>query len=155
MGIFDFVKEAGEAIGVIKDKEKEAREEAAEELSIANKLSQVVVRLGLDIKNLRIDFDDGVATIHGTTETNAEREKVILAVGNSSGVAKVDDRIQVVAPEPEATMYTVVKGDTLSKISKVHYGDAMQYSKIFEANKPMLTDPDLIYPGQVLRIPPA
>ncbi len=155
MGIFDFVKEAGEAIGVIKDKKKEAREEAAAERSIASKLTQVVVRLGLEIKDLRIDFDDGVATIHGTTETNAEREKVILAVGNSSGVAKVDDRIQVVAPEPEATMYTVVKGDTLSKISKAHYGDAMQYSKIFEANKPMLTDPDLIYPGQVLRIPPA
>ena len=57
--------------------------------------------------------------------------------------------------EPEATYYTVVSGDTLSKISKAQYGDPNKYMKIFEANKPMLTHPDKIYPGQVLRIPPA
>ncbi len=56
--------------------------------------------------------------------------------------------------EPEAKYYTVVKGDTLSKIAKASYGDAMKYPVIFEANKPMLKDPDKIYPGQVLRIPP-
>ena len=56
-------------------------------------------------------------------------------------------------PEPEATYYTVVSGDTLSKIAKEQYGNAMKYPVIFEANKPMLTDPDKIYPGQVLRIP--
>ena len=60
----------------------------------------------------------------------------------------------VVAPEPESTFYTVVSGDSLSKIAKAHYGDAMKYPMIFEANKPMLKDPNLIYPGQVLRIPP-
>jgi nucleoid-associated protein YgaU len=48
----------------------------------------------------------------------------------------------------------VVKGDNLSKISKQHYGDPNKYMKIFEANKPMLSHPDKIYPGQVLRIPP-
>jgi len=51
-------------------------------------------------------------------------------------------------------MYTVKSGDSLSKIAKAHYGDAMKYPVIFEANKPQLTDPDKIYPGQVLRIPP-
>ena len=56
--------------------------------------------------------------------------------------------------EPEAKYYTVVKGDSLSKIAKQYYGDAMKYPVIFDANKPMLTDPDKIYPGQVLRIPP-
>jgi nucleoid-associated protein YgaU len=63
--------------------------------------------------------------------------------------------LAVVAPEPEpvAVFYTVVSGDTLSGISKKHYGDAMKYMKIFEANTPMLQDPDKIYPGQVLRIP--
>jgi nucleoid-associated protein YgaU len=50
--------------------------------------------------------------------------------------------------------YTVVKGDTLSKIAKEFYGDASKYPVIFEANTPMLKDPDLIYPGQVLRVPP-
>ena len=76
-------------------------------------------------------------------------------MGNVAGVAQVDDRIVVEAPEPEATFYTVVGGDTLSKIAKEHYGDAMKYPVIFEANKPMLTDPNKIYVGQVLRIPPA
>jgi nucleoid-associated protein YgaU len=50
--------------------------------------------------------------------------------------------------------YTVQKGDTLSKISKQFYGDANKYMKIFDANKPMLSDPNKIYPGQNLRIPP-
>jgi nucleoid-associated protein YgaU len=48
----------------------------------------------------------------------------------------------------------VVKGDTLSKIAKEFYGNANEYMRIFEANKPMLTHPDKIYPGQSLRIPP-
>ena len=78
----------------------------------------------------------------------------MLAVGSVAGVAGVDDQIVVEAPEPEATFYTVVSGDTLSKIAKEHYGDAMKYPVIFEANRPMLTDPDKIYVGQVLRIPP-
>ena len=81
----------------------------------------------------------------------------MLAVGNTAGIARVDDRIEVVEvakKEPEATYYTVVKGDSLSKIAKAQYGDPMKYPAIFEANRPMLKDPDLIYPGQVLRIPP-
>ena len=51
-------------------------------------------------------------------------------------------------------MYEVKSGDTLSKIAREFYGDAMKYPAIFEANKPLLSDPDKIYPGQVLRIPP-
>jgi nucleoid-associated protein YgaU len=57
-------------------------------------------------------------------------------------------------PEPESTFYTVQSGDTLSGIAKAQYGSAGLYVKIFEANQPMLTDPNKIYPGQVLRIPP-
>jgi nucleoid-associated protein YgaU len=60
----------------------------------------------------------------------------------------------VAKAEPEATFYTVKRGDTLSGIAKAHYGNAGKYMVIFEANKPMLEDPDKIYPGQVLRIPP-
>ena len=89
-------------------------------------------------------------------QTGSEREIVILTAGNTKGVGRVDDRLTVEAPEPEpaAVIYTVVSGDTLSGIAKAQYGDAMKYMKIFEANKPMLEDPDKIYPGQVLRIPP-
>ena len=83
----------------------------------------------------------------------------LLIVSNTgrqhvAGVAQVKDMMSVDQSEPEATYYTVVSGDTLSKISKANYGDANKYMKIFEANKPMLKDANLIYPGQVLRIPP-
>ena len=74
-------------------------------------------------------------------------------MGNVQYVAHVVDHIAVSAPEPESRMYTVKSGDTLSKIAKEMYGDANQYNKIFEANKPLLSDPNKIYPGQVLRIP--
>ena len=56
-------------------------------------------------------------------------------------------------PAEESRYYTVVSGDTLSAIAKKQYGNANDYMKIFEANKPMLSNPDKIYPGQLLRIP--
>ncbi len=83
----------------------------------------------------------------------AVREKVVLALGNTEGVSQVDDQMDVQAEAPEATLYTVEKGDSLSKIAKQHYGDPMKYPLIFDANRPMLEDPNLTYPGQVLRIP--
>ena len=83
----------------------------------------------------------------------ATKKKVVLVVGNSEGIATVDDQMTVQHTEPEAQFHTVVSGDSLSKIAKHYYGDAMKYPVIFEANKPMLSDPDKIYPGQVLRIP--
>ena len=89
----------------------------------------------------------------GTVAAQDVREKVILVVGNTAGVESVHDNLAVDKPEPEAKFYTVVRGDTLSKIAKEFYGNANKYPKIFEANKPMLKDPDKIYPGQVLRIP--
>ena len=82
-----------------------------------------------------------------------EREKVILAVGNVAGVAKVEDAIETPEPAPEPVFHTVAKGDTLSAIAKKTLGSANRYMEIFEANKPMLKHPDKIYPGQVLRIP--
>jgi nucleoid-associated protein YgaU len=81
------------------------------------------------------------------------KEKLVLALGNVTGIASVDDRLTVVNPEPEADFYEVKSGDSLSKIAKKYYGNAMEYNRIFEANKPMLKDPDKIYPGQMLRIP--
>jgi LysM repeat protein len=152
MGLIKFVKEAGaKVLGKEKDVTKT---EEFQELRQGNLLMQHVMGLGLGIDDLKITYDDGVASVFGTTESQADREKVILAVGNTKDVESVDDMIQVVKAEPEAAYYTVVSGDSLSKIAKVQYGDAMKYPMIFEANQPMLTDPDKIYPGQVLRIPP-
>ncbi|MEN8143614.1 MAG: peptidoglycan-binding protein LysM [Gemmatimonadota bacterium] len=154
MGIFKFVKDAGAKIFKRGPSEEDQRQEGLDEMAKGNALVRMVLDLGLAIEDLRVSYDNGVATVSGTTETQADKEKVILAIGNSQGVAEVDDRIEVVTPEPEATMYTVVSGDSLSKIALAHYGDAMKYPMIFEANRPMLEDPDKIYPGQVLRIPP-
>jgi nucleoid-associated protein YgaU len=154
MGIFDFVKEAGEKLGFGKKEDPVAAEqEAASEAIMGNKLQRLVTGLGLEIQDLKVAYDDGVATITGMAASQAEKEKAILALGNTQGVSRVDDRTTVGTPEPEATFYTVVSGDSLSKIAKAQYGDPMKYPLLFEANQPMLKDPDKIYPGQVLRIP--
>ncbi len=144
MGLIDFVKDAGAKLfGGTKSSE-----------DMAQALVKAVTDTGLPVKLQRIAFKDGTATIEGSTPSQAIAEKVVLTVGNVEGVAKVDNRLTVEKPEPVATMYTVKSGDSLSKIAKAHYGDANKYMVIFEANKPMLTDPNKIYPGQVLRIPP-
>ena len=109
---------------------------------------------GFAVDNLKIKMADATAHVRGKVPDQATREKIILVVGNTAGVAAVEDGLEVVAPEPEATFYTVKSGDNLSKISKAMYGDPNKYNVIFEANKPMLSHPDKIYPGQVLRIPP-
>ena len=95
-------------------------------------------------------------TVSGKAASTEEAEKIALTVGNSMGVSQVANNITVEKPAPEAKMYTVQKGDNLSKIAEAQYGKgkANEYHRIFEANKPMLKSPDLIYPGQVLRIPP-
>ena len=154
MGLLDFVKGAGAKLSGKEAKRERAEAEAFEELRKGNTLMQHVFAMGLKIEEMKITYDDGIATIKGTCPSQEEKEKILLTVGNVAGVAQVDDWIVVEKPEPEATFYTVVSGDSLSKIAKAQYGDAMKYPVIFEANKPMLTDPDKIYPGQVLRIPP-
>jgi nucleoid-associated protein YgaU len=151
MGLIEFVKGAGAKLG-LGEKDPTQTEEFQERRK-ANLLAQHVMALELKVDDLRVDFDDGIATIQGKTESQAEREKVVLTVGNVEGVSQVDDMIQVIKAQPEATYHTVVRGDTLSKLAKKHYGDAMKYPAIFEANRPMLSDPDKIYVGQVLRIP--
>lgn len=153
MGIFDFIKDAGEKIGIGKDEPAPDANEELDELKKANMLHRIVTGMKLPITDLKVEFDDGVATVHGTAETQQAREQAILFCGNVNGVARVDDRMVVVAPEPEAQFYTVKSGDSLSKIAKEVYGDAMKYTDLFEANTPMLKNPDMIYPGQVLRIP--
>lgn len=162
MGMFSFIKEAGAKIfGLDKNKADENRqvsEDKAEERKrlnarAANKLETTIKDLGLEVENLNITIEDDMAMVYGKALDQATREKIVLVAGNSEGISKVDDRMDVEREEPEAIFHTVETGDTLSKIAKEHYGNAMKYPVIFEANKPMLKDPDKIYPGQVLRIP--
>lgn len=149
MGLVNFFKGVGEKVFGKSEKEIEA---AAPELKASALLSHVQ-GLALPFRKLTVKVNGDTVVLEGETETQVDSEKIAIAVGNVEGVAIVDNNIVVVTPEPEATYHTVVKGDTLSKIAKEVYGDAMKYPVIFEANKPMLTHPDKIYPGQVLRIP--
>ena len=140
------------------NKANEAAEAAAEaklkaETAAAGKLEETISDLQLKVENLKVHINDDLATISGMAYDQATKEKVVLVVGNTEGIATVDDQMTVEHVEPEAQFHTVVSGDTLGKIAKKFYGNAMKYPVIFEANKPMLKDPDLIYPGQVLRIP--
>lgn len=157
MGLFSFLKNAGAKIFGAKtttptttstDQNAQLVEEHREAL-----LVNMINSMGLNVSNLSVDIQDDVITVYGDADTQSVKEKVILALGNNEGISTVDDRMNVINPEPESQFYTVEKGDSLSKIAKAYYGDPMKYPVIFEANKPMLTDPDLIYPGQVLRIP--
>ena len=155
MGLFTFMKEVGEKLlgrsSAQATGQQGQAEPAQEQIAVA--LGKRVSDLGLRAENLQVRFENGTVYVDGKTPTQAEREKIILAVGNIEGVEAVQDNLQVEQAAPEAQFYTVQKGDTLSKISKQFYGDPNKYMQIFEANKPMLTHPDKIYPGQVLRIP--
>ncbi len=152
MGLFSFLKKAGSKL--IKTP---AKSSTAEELRTAklNLLKTIAQDTGVKVEQLELNIDEDKVTVYGQVERQADREKLILALGNVNGISTVDDRISVTNPEPESIFYEVKKGDSLSKIAKAHYGNAMKYMEIFEANKPMLKDPNMIYPGQMLRIPPA
>lgn len=171
MGMFSFIKEAGEKLfGIGKAEAAEAatatpatpvppsaEQAAALSNTAGHAIATYINSLGLKVDALDVKFDaaSGTVTVSGVAPDQVTREKVVLCCGNVANVTQVNDLMTVSTPEPESQMYTVVKGDNLSKISKQFYGTPNKYPQIFEANKPMLTHPDKIYPGQVLRIPAA
>jgi nucleoid-associated protein YgaU len=126
---------------------------AAAEPPAADSLKKEVADLGLKTDGLEVKVDGDTVKLKGKAASQAEKEKVILAVGNVAGVAKVEEELQTPEPAVEPVFHTVVKGDTLWKIAEKTLGKGARYTEIFEANRPMLNDPDKIYPGQVLRIP--
>jgi len=151
MGLFSFIKDAGAKVFGI---EKTTAEEAADASAAkATGLTNAVDAYNFNVVDLNIEVDGDVAKVWGTADSQETKERVILVIGNTEGIATVDDNMDVEVPQPEAQFHTVVSGDTLGKIAKAFYGNAMKYPVIFEANKPMLSHPDKIYPGQVLRIP--
>ncbi len=158
MGLFSFLKNAGSKI-LSREADKNDAAAAADAAKAAEMdayrgelLASIVKGSGVEVEGLSIECKDDMAIVFGQTGSLEDKEKVILMVGNVSGIAAVDDRLSVVE-QPKSTFYTVQAGDSLSKIAKAHYGDPMKYNAIFEANKPMLEHPDKIYPGQMLRIP--
>lgn len=159
MGIFDFARNAGRDLGLGKGAEAKGaagdEDEKLQELQKGNQLLRLIRDMDQGVESPRVEFDDGVATVWGKAPDQAVKENTILVIGNVQGVARVDDRMEVDESGPQATFYTVKSGDTLGKIAKEQYGDASRYQELFEANRPMLDDPDRIYPGQVLRVPGA
>jgi nucleoid-associated protein YgaU len=108
----------------------------------------------LPFNTLKVKLNsDNSVDISGEVDQQVDAEKIALTVGNVEGVESVDNNMTVAVPAPDSRYHTVVSGDWLSKIAQTYYGDATKYDVIFEANKPMLSDPDKIYPGQLLRIP--
>lgn len=144
MSLFAFVKDAG-----VKLWESLVGQEA----QAAESLKAHVAKVGLGNPNIEVSVEGDKVIARGEVASQEEKEKILLALGNVAGVGEVHDQISVTTPAPEARFVTVKKGDTLSAIAKAEYGNANAYMKIFEANKPMLSHPDKIYPGQVLRIP--
>jgi Uncharacterized protein containing LysM domain len=147
MGLFAFVKEAGEKLwdSIV-----------GQEAQAAESLKDHIAKVGLGNPNIQVSVEGDKVIATGEAASQEEKEKILLTLGNVAGVSGVEDHITVAAsaaPVAEARFVTVKKGDTLSAIAKAEYGNANLYNKIFEANKPMLSHPDKIYPGQVLRIP--
>lgn len=150
MALLDFVKNAGKSILG----KAEAAEASPEDVT-----KQKVAAMKAELKALNLDSDDVHLTLKGdlvkVESLGADREtleKLVLALGNIEGIAKVDVDLPSGA---EPVLHTVAKGETLSAIAEKYLGSAGKYQAIFEANRPMLSDPDKIYAGQVLRIPQA
>ena len=166
MGLIDFVKDAGEKLfgrgqaqAAVKDAAADPSNQAkvqAANSAAADAILEYIKSQNLSATGLTVTYDGATSTasVFGVAPDQATREKIVLCCGNVSGVAAVKDMMSVDHSQPEAQYYTVGSGDNLSKISKQFYGDPNKYMKIFDANKPMLTSPDRIYPGQKLRIPP-
>ena len=160
MSLISFIKEAGEKLFGRKEAASAGASAAPVDVEAANKTAAEAITAYIKTQNLTVEgldvgFDGatGTVSVAGEAADQATREKVILCCGNVHGVTQVDDALTVATASEESRWYTVARGDTLSAIAKTQYGNANDYPKIFEANKPMLTHPDKIYPGQVLRIP--
>ncbi len=143
MGLWSFIKGAG--------KKLRGKDDDAEVTGAA--LQDEIKELGLEADGLEIEVEGDQVKVSGTAESQEAKEKVILAVGNVEGVAAVEDNMA--GGDSDPVFHTVEKGDTLWAIAEKTMGNGSKYTAIFEANKPMLTHPDKIYPGQVLRIPTA
>ncbi|WII73327.1 peptidoglycan-binding protein LysM [Bdellovibrio sp. 22V] len=160
MGLLNFMKDAGEKLFGAKDT-KAAPTATAQSPATPpagtniDAIKKYIQAQGISTDGINISFDSlqDKVVISGKVPDQETKEKLLLCCGNIQGVGAVEDNLTVTQASGESQFYTVKSGDTLSKIAKQYYGDANKYSVIFEANRPMLSSPDKIYPGQTLRIP--
>jgi len=143
MGLFDFVKDIGQKLFGSED---EAAEKIKENIETANP----------GIANLGVNYNNGVVELSGNADSAEALEKAVLMAGNVKGVSEVKaDAVSAPPQQAPVEYYIIQKGDTLSAIAKRCYGNANDYPRIFEANREVIKDADLIYPGQKIRIPTA
>ncbi|HHW75960.1 MAG TPA: peptidoglycan-binding protein LysM [Xanthomonadaceae bacterium] len=141
MGLFDFVINQGKKLFGAGD-------------DPAAKIKQEIEAANPGVKNLNVEFKDGQVSLSGEAANADAMEKAVLIAGNVQGVAGVSaDRLQAPPQSGKVDYYVIQKGDTLSAIAKKFLGNASAYPKLFEANREVIKDPDLIYPGQKIRIP--
>lgn len=146
MGLFKFIKDAGAKL--FGGKAQAATNDT---------ITETVKSTGLDTSGVTMHVDGDTVKISGKAMTQEEAERLILAAGNTIGVATVDTADLIITKEtPPAEFYTVKKGDTLWAIAERHFGKGhgARYTEIVEANSPPVKNPDLIQPGWVLRLPP-
>jgi nucleoid-associated protein YgaU len=146
MGLINFVNNVGASIFGGSEAKAAPADELKKELD----------KHGLDASGVKIEVDGDKVKVSGTAASTEQAEKIAIALGNTKGVQTVQNDIKPAKAEPESKFYTVKSGDTLWAIAEAQYGKGhgARYDVIFQANRPMLTHPDKIYPGQVLRIPP-
>lgn len=140
MGLFDFASNLG-------------RKLFSNDADASEKIREHIEQNNPGIDNLSVNFENGFVTLSGDSNDPVAVEKAILMAGNVEGVSKVVTDIDVPVESDQTEYYVIESGDTLSKLSKKYYGDAMQYDKIFQANREVIQDPDLIFVGQKIRIP--
>ncbi len=155
MGLFNFVKDAGAKVASVFGASEANAATPEQTQAPANDIKGEFAKYDFNIEGFDVQVQGSKVILNGTAPDADTLEKTILVAGNIRGVDQVESNINVANVEtaPEPQFYTVKSGDNLSKIAKQFYGDANKYPTIFEANKPMLSHPDKIYPGQNLRIP--
>jgi len=141
MGLFDFVRNVGNKIF---NRDEEAAEKIRQHIEVDNP----------GINDMKVAFNEGVVSITGDAVSPAAMEKAVLMAGNIKGVAEVKaDEVNVPETGSKAEYYVIKSGDTLSALAKEYYGNAMDYPRIFDANREVIKDPDKIFVGQKIRIP--
>ena len=141
MGLFDFVSNIGKKI-------------FGSEAEASDKIKDYFEKDNPGVNDFKVTVKDGVATIEGEAASAEAKEKAILMVGNLQGVKEVQaDSLTAPAATVKVEYYIIKSGDTLSAIAQKFYGKGSEYPRIFEANREIIKNPDLIYPGQKIRIP--
>lgn len=141
MGLFDYVSNMGKKLF---GKDDDAQENIQAHIEENNP--------GID--DMQVSYNDGVVSLSGTAQSAEAMEKAVLMAGNVQGVEQVNiDGMTVPEETINVEYYVIQSGDTLSALAKKYYGNAMDYPRIFEANKEVIIDPDKIYVGQKIRIP--